>query len=317
MKNLRQIIVIVASILLLASQVSCGESSEEASIEVDIPGLIAGDLDAVVAELGEPDEESIMGLEPDEVTSWKEWNISESDMSVTVHYMIATGEIMGMTLEGLGGTEELRVAAILDGSKNVDNFTSGEHGIIPADTGYCWQAVEDSDNPFGGHLINVRPIGSEDILITLPQKVEMVFDIPSLVGKNIDRVTEILGPGYDDLSELGGLTAPDGTTIELSVDPSFFPRSWEVEGYRLSFDYNHTTRAVDSISFSGSLGLRELAIAGNLDISDTGYSFFGMPTESEAFIDITPCSSRSPLSGMSLTTDSCPDGTATVVQEAH
>ena len=67
------------------------------------------------------------------------------------------------------------------------------------------------------------------------KKMEMLFDVPSLVNKNIDEIKEVLGKPSSD-------TEP--TELQLKTGFEEWDKTFEKDGYELLITYNPKTRKV-------------------------------------------------------------------------
>ena len=64
---------------------------------------------------------------------------------------------------------------------------------------------------------------------------EMVFDVPSLIDKNVDEIVQILGkPEYDD----------EPTELQIKSGIVEWEKSFQKDGYELLVTYNAKTRKV-------------------------------------------------------------------------
>lgn len=100
----------------------------------------------------------------------------------------------------------------------------------------------------------------------------MVFDVPALVGMNIDQVRQVLGTPQD-----GSMTEPTAQQLALGMG-SEWNNSFEKDGHTLLVTYNAQTRViadffVDSNDPSGATSDKAgLLAAGNLREGDSRYS---------------------------------------------
>lgn len=104
------------------------------------------------------------------------------------------------------------------------------------------------------------------------EEVNQVFDIPPLVGKNLDELIAILGTPDED-------SEPPATYVKLSDDRTW-DKAWYREGYSLSVSYNIDTGKVVDL-FLGSNSDHSLTVfrdtnniltVGNLSSTSTDYS---------------------------------------------
>jgi hypothetical protein len=78
---------------------------------------------------------------------------------------------------------------------------------------------------------------------TSQQEIQKVFDVPSLIGKNLSELETILGvPNYND--------APPATYVKMS-DIRTWEKTWNKDGYSLMVTYNIDTNKVIEL-FLGS-----------------------------------------------------------------
>lgn len=109
---------------------------------------------------------------------------------------------------------------------------------------------------------------------TAPSR-EAVFDVPALLGKNIDEITRLLGkPGEPDASNL--------TVDELE-------RRYSRKGYRLIINYDQKTRQVAGF-FLSAPGLSgetkdcgSILKAGNLNPASTAYAIDTLRSERKGY----------------------------------
>lgn len=104
------------------------------------------------------------------------------------------------------------------------------------------------------------------------KKVEVVFDIPALINKNIDQIIAILGePAID--------TEP--TAQQLTLGVTEWDKNWIKDDYELLVTYNPVTRKVIDFfipSQGGSTADMDILLqAGNLSKGATDYSVKYVP----------------------------------------
>ncbi len=100
---------------------------------------------------------------------------------------------------------------------------------------------------------------------TSTQKV--VFDVPSLIGKNVDQIKKVLGKPVDKLVE------PTKVQLEAMGQDATWDNSFEKNGVTLLITYNPRTRQVIDffISDLGDQDKARIMAAGNLKAGDSAY----------------------------------------------
>lgn len=124
------------------------------------------------------------------------------------------------------------------------------------------------------------------------QKVSAAFDVPSLVGKNVDEITTELKPYQQEF------LAPTQAQIDAGVD--VWDTSFSKDGQALLVNYNIATKKVDDffISTDGKSGKtkdkQRLLQVGNLKESDPRYKveFVKVITEPSYYTGIKIVPSR-------------------------
>lgn len=97
--------------------------------------------------------------------------------------------------------------------------------------------------------------------IAQQQKVETKFDVPSLIGKNIDQIKSILGKPEDD---------SEPTSLQRQQGVNEWSKSYVKSGSTLLITYNPITRKVVDFFIDGS-DRQVLLKIGNLSETDKRY----------------------------------------------
>jgi hypothetical protein len=92
---------------------------------------------------------------------------------------------------------------------------------------------------------------------------KFVFDVPSLVGKNIDEVRVVLGTPQD-----GSLTEPNKQQLELGVDE--WDNTFKKDNQELLITFNPTSRVIIDFFLSGD-NKDKLLEVGNLKTNSSNY----------------------------------------------
>lgn len=93
-------------------------------------------------------------------------------------------------------------------------------------------------------------------------QAKMVFDVPSLLGKNVDQIKAVLGNPVSDA---------EPTKQQLSVGVSEWDKEFQKDGQSLLVTYNPKTRQVIDFFISGT-SKTDVLIIGNLKDGDSKYS---------------------------------------------
>ena len=99
---------------------------------------------------------------------------------------------------------------------------------------------------------------------TVDQSVtQTVFDIPSLVGKNVDEAKAILGtPNYD----------PEPNQIQKDAGIHEWKKAYKKDGFELFIIFNSETRQVIEFFLADTQSEESLLVAGNLRKDDPRYN---------------------------------------------
>ncbi len=94
------------------------------------------------------------------------------------------------------------------------------------------------------------------------KQVKMIFDVPSLLGKNIDQIKTVLGKPTSD---------GEPTELQLSMGVDEWDKGFQKDGEELLVTYNPKTRKVIDFFVSGT-NKNDVLIVGNLKDGASGYA---------------------------------------------
>lgn len=118
-------------------------------------------------------------------------------------------------------------------------------------------------------------INNSQVITVDNQNIVMTFDVPSLIGKNIDEIKNILGAPVNDIE-------PSKMQLEYGVDE--WDKTFKKNGFELLVTYNPTTKKIIDFFIptndpSGSTtNTDNLLIIGNLKRNSTNYKIENVKT---------------------------------------